>query len=91
MFKLYAPKKYPPALSLIVLLALLTSCRTLPESVPPVAPVIIDWPVFPDPVNQITLDGETVKMSADYWLKIVQYVIDTETGISIYEGVINGK
>jgi len=30
-------------------------------------------------------------MSADYWLKIVQYVIDTETGIAIYEGVINGK
>jgi hypothetical protein len=44
--------------------------------------------VFPDPTGQVTTspDGKTVMMPTAYWLKITQYVIDTEAGITIYEG-----
>lgn len=62
------------------------SCQTSQRPAPPV--VKIDWPVFPDPAGAVALsdDGLTVSMPTDYWLRVVQYVIDAEAGIEIFEG-----
>jgi hypothetical protein len=38
-------------------------------------------------VGKVTLSGDTVSMSAEYWLLVTKYVIDTEAGITIYEGI----
>ena len=81
-------KKLLPAMMLLASLVLLTCCRTCPEPVKP-APVKIDWPIFPDPKGLVTVspDGKTVMMPTEYWLQIAQYVIDTESVITIYEGI----
>ena len=88
MYKKIGLKKLLPAMMLLASLALLTCCRTCPDPVKP-SPVKIDWLVFPDPTGLVTVspDRKTVMMPTAYWLQIAQYVIDTESGITIYEGI----
>ena len=67
-----------PAMMLLTLSALLSSCETCPESPAPIE-LSLDWPAFPDPAP-VSFDGETrlVSMPLSYWLSIVDYKIDVE-------------
>ena len=72
-------------LSLISILAL-QSCKSIPN-----VSNEIEWATFPSPyvhgvsVVTYTQDTDSVSMPLWYWLKVTEYVIDTEKNIEILE------
>lgn len=63
-------------MTLVILIILLMSCQSLKND-------NLEWSVFPDPTDVVTYNGEFVQMPLWYWLKITDYVIDTERNIEI--------
>ena len=61
------------ALTLSALLLLSQSCASCPPHGS--AEIPLDWPTFPDPMGQVTLDGEAVTMPLSYWLAVAEYAV----------------
>lgn len=72
----------------LILIVQFLSCQSLPQNdSQQVLKDKIEWTPFPSPVidgeSVVKLNEETVSMPLWYWKKIVAYVSDVETNISI--------
>ena len=59
------------ALTMISLPLLFASCVTCP----PTVTTELDWPDFPDPTGEVTMEDGVVSMSLDYWMAIAAYAV----------------
>ena len=65
---------------------LLTSCQSSPVEVEPI-PIEIEWPTPPDPPNQVGIKDGIVYMPLDYWISLIEYVVDVERVRQTYEAL----
>jgi len=70
------------AVILISSLLLFASCVGSPEPIQ----ILVDWPEFPAPPEEVVLEGETVCMPLEYWLSITRYVVAVERVRESMEG-----
>jgi len=70
------------AVMLSVLTLLFASCVGSPEPIQ----ILVDWPEFPAPPEEVVLEGETVCMPLEYWLSITRYVVAVERVRESMEG-----
>lgn len=76
-------KHFILAIGIPIFLTLLTCCKTCPKE-----EINLEWTTFPNPVGNVVLvENEVVQMPLWYWIKITEYVADTETNIKIYESL----
>lgn len=76
MLQLKRKRNFILAVILISLVILLISCRSLPEE--KTDPIEIEWPTPPNPAGQVWVKDGTVYMPLEYWLLIVEYIVDVD-------------
>ena len=69
---------------LCAVICALAGCKTCPPRPSP-APVVITWPTLPDPVGKVEFkDGKAI-VDGEYWLAVVQYIVDMEHARDLVE------
>ena len=69
-------RNFALAVILISLTILSTSCRSLPEE--RTDPIKIEWPTPPHPAGQVWVKDGMVYMPLDYWLQLIEYIVDVD-------------